>query len=782
MTGFGVGKNSKYWIRHSGHKARLSLLLLAFVAGQAIVAEQAAAAKTPFQIEESSIEDLHSAIQSGQTTCQQVVQAYIERARAYNGVCTKLVTKDGAAITTAGSGAVRAQQSLQFPTATVAVDQILPNFASYKGLPIEYGRMDATISDPSVQQQFGMLVGAGSKQLSALNTLNLRGERSVSCAKECDAATGPLPASCPVGCDIFRKQPDALEHAAALDTQYGRKPDLKKMPMYCVAFSFKDVYDTTDMRTTGGADVAYAMDAAPKDATVVAELRAKGAIIYAKANLSEYNGGSGDPTGAAKVASNVLGAGARSTWGGASCNPYDTERETGGSSSGSAASVGANLSMCSICEETGGSCRQPAWRNGVVGFVTTKGLMGYGGAIGADPYLDRAGIHCKSVRDTAKVLDALKDPQRGYFDPRDVYSALPKSLIPKSPYASFTVDKLNVAKGQKPLAGLRIGIVREYMVKHTANDRAISDQTNEEIKRVLRDQLGAELVESKDPAYPDDPDVVDMTYTFQQALAEILPMHMPEYLAQIDAKSDSKKQLFEVPGYDIGGRDYMMKVSLGQAPLSEKLNIRTVTSSPRTASFSLHMAQYLEQRGDAKVNNWQSLNANAKYYVQDRVVAMKNWENTLDMQTPGITQRVKMRDVMRMVVNKVMQQNNLDVLVNPTTTIPPARIGYAGQPTVNGRPAGRFPTSADLGIPEITVPAGFNSVIYEPQFVLNDKKDDYVEVANDTDVSTLRKPMPFGISFWAGIGEEPMILKVASIYEAATQHRKPPSDFGPIAK
>ena len=734
--------------------------------------------KKSFQIEESSIDELHTAIQKGKTTCVDVVQAYLERARAYNGVCTQLVTKDGASIAPV-PGTVRAGQALQFPTTTVAVDKLLPDFSRYKGLPIEFGRMDTTASNPAVQQQFGMLVGLpGSKQLSALNTLNIRGERSVSCSAHCDLSPkdGSLPASCPAFCESFRQQPDALETAAALDKQYGRKPDLKKMPMYCVAFSFKDVFDTTDMRSTGGADAAYAMDASPKDATLVAQLRAKGAIIYAKANLAEYNGGAGDPTGAAKQKSKVYGAGARSTWGGATCNAYDTEREPGGSSSGSAVSVGANLSMCSICEETGGSCRQPAWRNGVVGLVTTKGLMAYGGAIGADPYLDRAGINCKSVRDTAQVLDALKDPERGYFDPRDIYSALPKSLIPDQPYASFTVNKIK--KGKKPLAGLRIGIVREYMVKHAANDRAISDQSDAEIKRVLRDQLGAELVESKDPAYPNDPDIADMTYTFQQALAEILPMHMPEYFAQVV----DKKQTFEVPGYDISSRDYMAKVSLGLAPLAEKLNIRTVNIAPRTASFSLHMAQYLAQRGDSKIVDWKSLNANAKYYVQNREVAMENWENTLNIQTDGITQRVKMRDVMRMVVNKVMQQNNLDVLVNPTTTLPPARIGYPGQPVVNDRPVGRFPTSADLGIPEITVPAGFNSIIYEPSYVLNDKQDEYKETANGTQASTMKNPMPYGLSFWSGIGEEPMILKVASIYETATQHRKPPSDFGRLVK
>ena len=122
----------------------------------------------------------------------------------------------------------------------------------------------------------------------------------MTCQAECDAhpASGALPAACPAACEDFRRQPDALERAAELDAQYGSNPDLDAMPMYCVAFSFKDVFDTSDMRSTGGADVSYAMDAAPEDSTIVGELREKGAIIYAKANLAEYNGGSGNPGGA----------------------------------------------------------------------------------------------------------------------------------------------------------------------------------------------------------------------------------------------------------------------------------------------------------------------------------------------------------------------------------------------------------------------------------------------------------------------------------------------------
>ena len=129
------------------------------------------------------------------------------------------------------------------------------------------------------------------------------------------------------------------------------------------------------MRSTGGADVAYGMDAAPADSTIVAQLRAKGAIILAKANLSEYNGASGDPGGTAKADAVVLGAGnSRSTWAGNPCNPYDTERAPAqaASSSGSGVSVAANLVTCSICEETGGSCRVPAAYNGLANLKPVK--------------------------------------------------------------------------------------------------------------------------------------------------------------------------------------------------------------------------------------------------------------------------------------------------------------------------------------------------------------------------------------------------------------------------
>jgi len=159
---------------------------------------------------------------------------------------------------------------------------------------------------------------------------------------------------------------------------------------------------------------------------------------------------------------------------------------------------------------------------------------------------------------------------------------------------------------------------------------------------------------------------------------------------------------------------------------------------------------------------------------------MTNWQNATSMASDSMTQHMKMRDVMRMVIFKVKYQNGIDVFVNPTITVPPARNGYAAQPTVNDRPLGRFPTSANVGFPEITVPAGFNDIIYEPSFKLNDAKDNYVQVANETQQTKLAVPLPFGLSFWAGPGDEPAILRIASIYEQATRHRIAPPALGPV--
>ncbi|HEY5809511.1 MAG TPA: amidase family protein [Povalibacter sp.] len=741
----------------------------------------AAAAK--FQVEEATIASIQSAIKSGETTCKQVVQAYVNRAKAYNGVCTALITEDGRAAP-AAKGYVRAGRPLQFPTKTVKASAVFPDLGQYKGLPLEYGRMEKTVSNPGVYAQMGMRVGIpDAGQLNALETLNIRGERSVTCKGKFDAhpSTGPLPAGAPAACEKFRQQPDALERAAELDAKYGSNPDLEALPMYCVVAGFKDPYDTKDMRTTSNNDVAFAMDVPPFDSTLVSQLRAKGAIIYAKSVAHEFNGGPGDPGGASTERTNwVNGGQTLGAWGGQACNPYDTERVSRGSSGGSGVSVSANLTTIGICEQSGASCQGPASRNGIALILTTKGIIPDSGGIGNQWFNDRAGIHARTLGDAAKVLDALKDPKTGYYDPHDPFTALPRALIPEQPYATFAVSDGSLQQNPQPLKGMRIAILREHMVKPTKNHEAISDQIDAEIKSVLRDRLGAELVETVVAKYPDDPTVPNVTYSFSDALSQVLPRFMPEVFAR---RNDKGELLFAVPGYDVASYDYLLKLSERKAPLTDKINILNFGTygmvpchGGNCSNFILDMDRYLDERGDSKITNWAAWTANAKFRQDSSRAGAENWLKFDKHAADGKSDRLARSYVGRIALLKFMYENKIDAFVHPENTVPTPKIQgpNVGTTSLDG-------ISPFFQIPRIAVPAGVTDVIYEPAYALNDDKTDYVSVLPpDTQKSKLPHAMPISITFFAGQGDEPKLIKIGTAYESATHHRFAPPNFGPV--
>jgi Asp-tRNA(Asn)/Glu-tRNA(Gln) amidotransferase A subunit family amidase len=731
------------------------------------------AASAEFELQEATIADIQGAIKGGEITCEGVVRAYLDRAKAYNGVCSALVSPDGQSVPSA-VGTTRAGAPLHFPTKTVAASTFLPNLDEYAGPPLEYGRMEATASDPSVAQQYGMVAGIpNAGQLSAFETLNIRGERSVTCKGDFDAPPGtPLPKGAPAECEKFRQQPDALERAAALDAHFGKSPDLAKMPMYCAVITVKNWYDVTDMRSTGGNDVSFAMDAAPHDMTVVTQLRDKGAIISGITIASEV---SFNKPGDVKPTTSFVGGNAiRSSWGGVSCNPYDTERTSGGSSGGAGASVAANLATCSICETTGGSCRIPANANAVASFVATKGLTSEFGSATADYINHRPGVLCRTLGDAARVLDGMKDPEDGWFDTRDFFTAQPRALAAEEPFASYIVD--SVQPSDKPLKGLRIAIVREFMVKHAPNDAAISDRVDAELKTVLRERLGADIVETVDPAYPDDPDVPNTKYTFADAFAEVLPISAPEYFFQ---KTEDGALEFSVPGYDVTSRDYLVDLSLRKAPLSPKLNLRRISRGLDNSDRNAFMIdRYLTLRGDARIKDVAGYAASSKWRSEQQSTGVRNFAaaDVQDLRATEGVDRVKMHTMLRYALMKVMRENDIDVFVHPNVGLPLGRIGHAQEPNVDGRGGSGFGITDLLGVPEIVVPAGFNDVVYEPTFVLSDDKQSFTAIAG-TKPSKAAHPLPFSLEFWAAPGDEPVMLKIASAYEAATHHRQPPAAF-----
>jgi Asp-tRNA(Asn)/Glu-tRNA(Gln) amidotransferase A subunit family amidase len=273
-----------------------------------------------------------------------------------------------------------------------------------------------------------------------------------------------------------------------------------------------------------------------------------------------------------------------------------------------------------------------------------------------------------------------------------------------------------------------------------------------------------------------------MTFGFNDAIAEIVPFHMPEIFS---SKKDGKPEFTAPAGYDIASRKYLVDVATHKAPLPAGLDFRRVFSNPPANpdevtgyTFSYQLAEYLAKRGDSRVYDWATLNTNAKYFNDVRRAAMKNWENKeIDIRTNAITYTMKRRDTLRMAMTKVLEQNHLDMFVNPVNNTLQGKIGGASEGGGGG--GGGFGYGAMLGVPEVFVPAGFADSIYDMQFKLSADGKKYEGTLAGTPTK-LASPLPYNIAFWAEPGQESALLKVASAYEAATHHRKPPPGFGPV--
>ncbi|MGA7811278.1 amidase family protein [Bradyrhizobium sp.] len=785
-----------------------------------------------FRLEEATIAEMQAAIVSGETTCVDIVRHYIERARAYNGPASLLVTADGAPIEPA-TGTVRAGKPLSFPTETVPVASIYPDLDKYQGKPLELGRMEATRSDPAVQQQYGMVVGIPEgTQLNALSTLNIRGERSVVCRGDYDRHPddGPLPEGAPAVCEIFRRYPDALERAAELDAAYGRNPDLAAMPMYGVVFSFKDPFDCKDMRSLGGGDAAYDIDFPARDHILVDQLRNKGAIIYAKAVSTEYNGRAGDPGGADlpdRILPSTLGY-QRSTWGGNPSNPYDTTRSASlGSSSGSALSVSTNLVMASLGEETRASCRGPANHNSVALILPHKAMLGFnGGAIGADIYTDRTGVICRSVFDCAKVVDALRDRDNGYYDPRDVFTTVPRSSILSTPFVSH----LAASSDKGALAGMRIGVIRESMITPPGSlaEGPIVSAADREIRDVLGAHLGATLVESVDPLWNSDSSLEKMAPSFRDAVARLVPIFMPDILFRLGPDGlpvyrevaeaiiptpfvpcampslasptvAAGAEMSVIPPKVFGSGamkpiDYCVALAEGRIAPPRNLDIHTIQEQELATTFRLHIQQYLMRRAA----DWQSLgmtetltsfaelNARSKFWGDDQRAAFLNWDALSDPRNPldgrqGVNERVMLRELLRRVDMMVLYENKLDAFVRLHSPWVPGKIGHANQPR-GGMHNITWESfyGPNAGLTEILVPAGFVDVCYDPVFTLSDDRKRYVPTASSEPTPLPAPGLPFSLVFRSEPGKEDVIVRIASAYERASRRRVPPPAFGPL--
>jgi amidase len=436
-----------------------------------------------------------------------------------------------------------------------------------------------------------------------------------------------------------------------------------------------------------------------------------------------------------------------------------------------------------------------------------KAMLGFdGGAIGADIYCDRSGILCRTIADCAKVLDALKDPDDGYYDPRDPFTTVPRASVLNGPYAVHATH--GCAAGA--LNGLRLGVIRESMLirPNSKTEEPIVTAAAREIKSVLGGKLGAALVESSDPLWRRDPDVEAMTTDFRRALACLVPVFMPDLLFRLDRGG---KPLFPefalaivptefMPGKIFGAGkmkpiDYLVELAEGGIAPPSNLDIATIQQQQLANTFRFHIPQYLTRRAaDWKkvgftetLTDFAALNARSKYWGDDQRSAFKNWEEVADPRNPlggrqGVDERIMLRELLRRVDMMVIYENKLDALVRLHTPWPPGLIGHAYQYDIESNLSPESLYGPNAGLTEVLIPAGFVTTAYDPLYKFNEDCTRYVSAPSHRPTAIPEPGLPFSLVFRAEPGQEGVLLKIASAYEAASKRRIPPPNFGPLPR
>jgi amidase len=246
---------------------------------------------------------------------------------------------------------------------------------------------------------------------------------------------------------VIELNPDAIAIAAERDAD--RAAGKNRGALHGIPVMVKDNLDTGDRMRTSAGSLALAGHRAATDSHVVQRLRAAGAVILGKTNLSEW--------------ANFRSTRSTSGWssrGGQTRNPYDTARTPGGSSSGSAVAVAAGFCAGAIGTETDGSIVHPCSMNGLVGIKPTVGLVSRAGIVPIAASQDTAGPMARSVADAALLLGAIAGA-----DPRD----------PATGAADRRREDYRVALDPAGLEGARLGVARAYCGYHERADRLLED-------------------------------------------------------------------------------------------------------------------------------------------------------------------------------------------------------------------------------------------------------------------------------------------------------------------
>jgi amidase len=349
---------------------------------------------------------------------------------------------------------------------------------------------------------------------------------------------------------VIELNPDALAIAEALDKE--RKERGARGPLHGIPVLIKDNIDTADKMKTSAGSLALADSIPPKDSFVAQRLRAAGAVILGKTNLSEW--------------ANIRSTHSTSGWsgrGGLTRNPYALDRNACGSSSGTGAAISANLAALGIGTETDGSIVCPSNANSLVGIKPTLGLVSRSGIIPIAHSQDTAGPMCRTVADAAALLGALTG-----IDARDQATKASRGKA-LTDYARF----LDV----NGLKGARIGVARKFFGFSDKVDKLM----NEAIEVMKRQ--GATII---DPA--EVPNTGRYDDTELEVLLYELKADLNAYLASLGTKANvktlkeviefnEKNRLTEMPYF---GQEHFIKAQ-EKGPLTSKAYLRALAKNHR---------------------------------------------------------------------------------------------------------------------------------------------------------------------------------------------------------
>jgi amidase len=288
---------------------------------------------------------------------------------------------------------------------------------------------------------------------------------------------------------IIETNPEALDLAERLDRERGATGP--RGPLHGVPVVLKDNIDTADRMSTTAGSLALEGSIAPRDSHVAARLRAAGAVLLAKANMSEW--------------ANIRSTRSSSGWsarGGQCRNPFVLDRNPCGSSSGSAAAVSANFGTLAVGTETDGSIVCPASANGVVGIKPTVGLVSRAGIIPISHTQDTAGPLCRTVADAAALLTVLAGA-----DPRDAATAASARHVEQDYTAFLKKDGLR---------GARIGVARAKFFGYSD----VTDRLGNAALEVLRRE-GAVLVDPADIPHAGEYDAAELEVLLYELKADL---------------------------------------------------------------------------------------------------------------------------------------------------------------------------------------------------------------------------------------------------------------------